>query len=253
MMDSNAKIYLNILSAILICFSLSYAQTKDQMVEAKIWKGIGGKENWQNVRYFMFSCIGGESNQLIEGERKYLWDKQTGDCRFEGVNADGETIITLFNLKTLDGSVFVNDLQVDDQNMASTMIEETSIAFERDANLLFLPTTLEGKDVWYTVEDEKLLGSKRYMVVYLQNHKTSFETTVDGRLYIDEQTGLVQHWLPKYTDQSTSNQYAISGFKDVGGGLVLPTHFEGNNQGTSITYPLAAALINIEANKFNRP
>lgn len=252
-MDNNVKTYLNILSAILICCSLAHAQTKDPVVESKIWKGIGGKENWQNVRYFMFSCIGGEGNPLIAGERKYLWDKQTGDCRSEGVNADGETIITLFNLKTLDGSVFIDDTPLDDPNLAASMIEETLLAFEKDANLLFLPTTLEGKEAWLTVEEEKLVGSKRYTVVYLQNHKTSFETVVDGYLYIDEQTGLIQHWLPKHTDQSISTHYVISGFKDVGGGLVLPTHFKGDNQRTSITYPLAAALINIEAHKFNRP
>ncbi|WP_353181440.1 hypothetical protein [Parapedobacter lycopersici] len=250
MMDNHVKIYLSVLLFLFSYCTTSYGQTADTALEAKIWKGIGGKENWQKARYFMFSCLGGKGQHFVQGERRYLWDKQTGDCRFEGITADEDTLVVLFNLKTSSGAAYVNEEQQEDQQ-ATTLVEEALSAFETDANLLFLPTSLEGKDVSYIVEEEKLIGSKRFKVIKLQNHKTSFETSVKGLLYINEQTGHIQHWLPTQTDQPI--YYAISGFKDIGGGLVLPTRFSGNDSTATITYPLAAALVNIEAHKFNRP
>lgn len=253
MMDNNVKIYISILFLLFGYFSTVHGQTADTTTEAKIWEGIGGKENWQNARYFMFSCIGGKDHTLTQGERRYLWDKLTGDCRFEGITADGDTITILFNLKTAAGTAYINNSEQENRHLTATLVQEALSDFEEDANLLFLPTALEGKNVFYTVEKEKLIGSKRFTVVNLQNEKTSFETSVNGLLYIDEQTGLIQHWLPKQVNQPDTTHYAISGFKDVGGGLVLPTHFRGSDSTATVTYPLAAALVNIETHKFNKP
>lgn len=251
MRDNSIKAYLIILCSWLGYLSPAYSQTVDTALEAKVWEGIGGKENWQNARYFMFSCIGGENPTPVQGERRYLWDKQTGDCRFEGITANGDTIVVLFNVKTAAGTAYVNNNQQQGQQSADALIAKALEAFEQDANLLFLPTSLEGQGVNYTVEEEKLIGSKRFMVISLQNHKTSFETSVKGHLYVNEQTGHIQRWLPHQTNQP--DYYAISGFKDIGGGLVLPTHFERNDSAANISYPLAAALVNIESHKFNRP
>lgn len=253
MMDNKLTIYLSILFILFGYLPVSYGQTSDNALEAKIWEGIGGKENWQNARYFMFSCMGGKDATFFHGERKYLWDKLTGDCRFEGITADGDTVVVLFNLKTSKGTAYINNTEQEDQQAATGLVQKALSEFEEDANLLFLPTTLEGKNVFYTVEEEKLIGSKRFTVVNLANEKTSFETSVNGMLYIDEQTGHIQHWLPNQTNKRDGAYYAVGGFKDIGGGLVLPTHFRGSDSSSTVIYPLAAALVNIEAHKFNKP
>lgn len=66
---------------------------------------------------------------------------------------------------------------------------------------------------------------------------------------MNTETGQVQRWQ----STKTVNEFAISGFKDVGGGLVLPTRFIAGDTAASVTYPIAAALVNIEEHKFNRP
>ncbi|SEK22450.1 hypothetical protein [Parapedobacter koreensis] len=218
-------------------------------VANKLWEAIGGKENWLNARYFMFSCIGGDNQSAIQGERKYLWDKQTGNCRFEGLTTDDENLIVLFNIKTTSGTVYLNGTKLDNPRTTADIVKEIAIEFEKDAYLLFLPTALEGDNATYTVAEEKLVGAQRFTVVNIKNRKTSFEGAVDGQLYVDSQTGQAQRWRPS----QVSNYFVISGFKDIGGGLVLPTRFIGNDTTTSITYPLAAALVNIEGQKFSRP
>ena len=198
----------------------------------------------------MFSCIGGKSVLPIPGERRYLWDKQTGNCRFEAITSANDTLVVLFNVKTSTGTVYVNNNQEKDLSSAKALVSKATLAFEQDANLLFLPTSLDGSDVNFTVEEEKLIGSKRFTVVNLQNHKTSFESSINGLLYVNEQTGHIQYWT---SNQPNQPDYTIGGFKDIGGGLVLPTHFTGEDSMSTVTYPLAAALINIEAHKFNTP
>ena len=129
------------------------------------------------------------------------------------------------------------------------MISDISAEFERDASLLFLPTALEGTHTTLAITGEKLVGSQRFTVVDIKNPKTSFETTVEGQLYIDAKTGRVQQWL----SDDDQNNFTVSGFKDIGGGLILPTRFSTNDSTHNITYPLAAALVTIEAHKFNTP
>lgn len=249
MMHNITKIKLNLFFTLLAGTALAFGQDLQTEIANKLWEAIGGKENWQNARYFMFSCVGGGTPSFVQGERTYLWDKQQGYCRFEGITTDDESVIVLFNIKTSEGTVYINGEKLSNPKTSADVIQEVAAEFERDAYLLFLPTALEGNQASFTVTGEKLIGSQRFTVVDIKNHKTSFEAAVDGQLYVDAQTGRVQQWRSRH-DQ---NRFAVSGFKDIGGGLVLPTRFTTDNTINSISYPIAAALVNIEAQKFNKP
>lgn len=249
MMHNFTKIKLNLFFVLLGGIATAFGQGSQTNIASKLWEAIGGKENWQNARYFMFSCIGGGNPAFTQGERIYLWDKQEGYCRFEGITADDESVIALFNVKTNDGSVYINGEKLANPKTSADVIKEVSAEFKRDAYLLFLPTALEGDRVSFTVTGEKLIGSQRFTVVDIKNHKSSFEAAIDGQLYVDAQTGQIQQWL----SHQSQNRFTISGFKDIGGGLVLPTRFTTDDTTKNVTYPIAAALVNIEAQKFNTP
>lgn len=150
------SIKLSLLIIALLSFTATaLGQDKRAAVANKLWTAIGGKENWQNARYFMFSCVGGGANPFVRGERKYLWDKHTGDCRFDATTTDDETLVALFNIKTGDGAVYINGTKLDNPRTAADVIAEATAEFEKDAYLLFLPAVLEGGQVTYTVAGEK--------------------------------------------------------------------------------------------------
>src|SRR5690606_33213134 len=217
----------------------------EQKLASKLWEAVGGQTNWENARYFMFSCVGGH-HSFVQGERKYLWDKQTGNCRFDGVTTDDEAMTILFNIETSEGTVYINNIKLENPRTTADIIAEITEEFNKDARLLFLPTIVEGGQVSYHIAGEKLVGSQRLTVMEIENKRTSFEDTVAGQLYIDSQTGRIHQWRPS----NSSSRYAIGDYKAIGSGLVLPTRFTGNDTTTSITYPIAAALINIEGQKF---
>ncbi|MFC3198778.1 hypothetical protein ACFOET_14245 [Parapedobacter deserti] len=249
MMHNFVKFILNLFTALLAFAAIVQGQVSDSDIETKLWDAIGGKKNWEDARYFMFSCVGREDESFAQGERKYLWDKKTGSCRFEGITTDDEAAIVLFNTKTAEGTVYINGVKLDNPRTTADVIAEVSDEFEKDAYLLFLPTALCGGQASYTVTGEKLVGTQRLVVINIKNPKTSFETPVEGQLYVDLQTGQAKRWRAS----NNTNHFTISGFKDIGGGLVLPTRFTGSDASTSITYPIAAALVNIEEQKFIKP
>lgn len=249
MMHNLIRLKLNLFITLATGMAIAHGQVDRSDVASKLWDAIGGKENWQQARYFMFSCIGGETNSFVHGERKYLWDKETGNCRFEGTTTDDENVIVLFNIRTDKGSAYINGQKLDSPRIMGDVVKEASYQFARDAYLLFLPTAFEGNHASYKVSGDKLVGMQRFTIINIKNQQTSFKAEVDGQLYVDAQTGQVQKWTPTSTD----NHFSISGFKDIGGGLVLPTRFEGSDTTTNVTYPLAAALVNIEDQKFRQP
>ncbi|WP_325637527.1 hypothetical protein [Parapedobacter sp.] len=252
MMQRAVKFKLNLLIALwcsvtAVSGQVTPSPTEDNLVD-KLWEAVGGRENWQNARYFMFSCAGGHRS-FAQGERKYLWDKQTGNCRFDGVTTDDEVITVLFNVETSTGTVYINNVKLENPRTTDDIITEITEEFNKDAQLLFLPTILEGDQVSYRIAGEKLVDSQRFTVVSLENKHTSFEAAVTGQLYIDSQTGRIHQWWPN----DGTDGYSIGNYKAIGSGLILPTRFTSSDTATSITYPIAAALVHIEGQKFSKP
>lgn len=252
MMQRAVKPKLNLLVALWCCATAVSGQTappptEDKLID-KLWDAVGGQENWHNARYFMFSCIGGRQS-FAQGARKYLWDKQTGNCRFDGTTTDDEGITVLFNIETGDGKAYINHTPLENPRITEDIIAEITEEFNRDAQLLFLPTVFEGEQVSYRISGEKLVDSQRITVVIIENKRTSFEDAVSGELYIDSQTGLIQQWWPS----DAPGGYVIGDYRALGSGLVLPTRFTNSNSATSITYPIAAALVHVEDQQFSKP
>ncbi len=252
MMQHSVKLKLNLLVALWCCVTAVSGQVAPSPLESnlidKLWEAVGGRENWQNARYFMFSCTGGR-HSFAQGERKYLWDKQTGNCRFDGITTDDEVITVLFNIETKAGTVYMNDILLENPRTTEDIITEITEEFHKDAQFLFLPTALGGDQVSYRITGEKLVGSQRFTVVNLENKHTSAEAAVTGQLYIDSQTGRIHQWWPSHE----TSGYSVGNYKAIGSGLVLPTQFTSSDTATSVTYPIAAALVHIEGQKFSEP
>lgn len=251
MMQRSVKLKLNLLITLWLYTTAVNGQVTPSglagRLENKLWEAIGGKENWQNARYFMFSCSGGR-HSFAQGDRRYLWDKQTGNCRFDGITTDDEAVTALFNLKTNAGTVYINDVKLENPRTTNDIVTEVTEEFNRDAQLLFLPTILDGSRGSYKITGEKLIGSQRLTVISVENKHTSFDTTVSGQLYVDSQTGRIRQWWP----DNEAVGFFVDDYKAIGSGLILPTRFR-NSDTVTVTYPIAAALVHIEGQKFSLP
>lgn len=222
----------------------SNAQTAD--LSEKLWSGVGGKQNWDNARYFMFTC-----QEVPHKRASYLWDRQTGDCRFESETSDGEELVVLFNLNTTGGQVFVDEVLLLDKENADILIARAHRDFKTDAELLFLPVVQDGGTTTVSIVSEKLVGVTRHILVEVKSNATAYGEPIEGTIHLDAQSGRICEWYPK--EGRRQGDYEVGGYKDIGGGVILPTRFSPLKGGGHITYPIAATLVHIEANKFTQP
>ena len=72
---------------------------QDDSLNKQIWQSIGGQEKWDSLQYLAFSAKGNTiSDQLSKEERKFLFNRSTGACRFDGYSATDQ-VTYLFNFK----------------------------------------------------------------------------------------------------------------------------------------------------------
>lgn len=226
-----------------------FSQDKTEVVSL-IWQGIGGKQSWDEARYFMFSCKTG-IHQIIPGEHSYIWDRVNGNCRFEGTNSLQGKVLALFNTESREGKIFVNNKAITDRDSAKTLLEPIINSFYSDSFWLF-PSKNLADPSQLILKDQELIGNARYYVVEIQLRNKNYGE-YSSKLFIDTNTGRVYQWQALSDDGNIMYNFLTSGFKDVGGGLMLATALVDQKTGTTINYPIVSALINVEEDKFIKP
>jgi hypothetical protein len=226
-----------------------FSQDKTEVVNL-IWQGIGGKQSWDEARYFMFSCKT-NIHQLVPGEHSYIWDRVSGNCRFEGTDSSQGKVLALFNAKSREGKIFVNDQAITDQDSAKVLLETIVNAFYSDSFWLF-PSKNLADPSQLVLRDQELIGSTRYYVVEILLRNKHYGE-YSSKLFIDTNTGRVYQWQALSDDGNIMYNFLTSSFKDVGGGLMLATALMDEKTGITINYPIVSALINVEEDKFIKP
>jgi len=226
-----------------------FSQTKDQVLNL-MWQGVGGKQSWEEARYFMFSCKT-DLHTFVSGEHSYIWDRVSGDCRFEGISDDQRKLVVLFNTKNRKGKAFVNNAVISVKDSAQMIIKPVIDAFFNDSFWLFFPNNLSNTAT-LQIRDQELIGNTRYYVIEV-NTPTTTITEFRSKLFIDTNTGKIFQWQTTSKDGILQYNFLTSNFKDVGGGLTLATLFTDTNTGVSIRYPIVSAMINVESDKFTKP
>ena len=64
----------------------------------EVMQALGGRENWDNTRYVTWKFF---------GRRLHVWDKWTGNIRFEG-----NDMLALMNLNTREGRAWKNGTEI---------------------------------------------------------------------------------------------------------------------------------------------
>lgn len=232
-----------LMAAIVGLLALTAGQVKAQASQESVsilWKGIGGKTKWDNTNYILFAASGNESKYVQSG-RKFLINKRSGQVRFEGRLSDGDNIIAIFNFKTQKIMKFSSNgvesksgsSEVDD---AFAKINEQ---FKKDASFIFLPTLIDkaGKAASKIINAEKL----QYISFQLRDNNLA------GDLYFNPETG----YIKQLVDQD-GNEFYVNGYKDIGGGLFLPTTFKSmGSQEKSTSFTTVAAFTEMEDSKFS--
>lgn len=228
----------------ILSFSCVAIRAQEEQEAGKILlKGIGGKDKWDSTNYILFTASGNEAKYFQNG-RKFLINTKSGQARFEGKSYDGNNIVSLFNFKTGKLSkFFVNGNEVkqmgSETNELFTKINEQ---FKKDITFLFLPALIEQPETKTGKISSKIFNAEK-----LQSLPFQLKGGLSGEVLFNGETG----WIKQFVDKE-GQTYLVNGYKDIGGGLFLPTTFKNLENGErSLLFSTVAAFTEMEESRFS--
>ena len=218
----------------------SSAQSTSNSAVNSLVEGLG--DSAREVGYLIFSYNSDNSGS----ETSYLYDWESGDCRFEGKTEDSKNLVVLFNTNKPGGQVFVDQKPVTDEGI----LKEVQQFFKDDSYFLFTPILIAKQEIKAVELQSEIVDSKKFHVLKVTTPYSKYKSS---EIYVDIQKGTIYKWNTYDGNNKLSQELIVSKIKDVGGGLILPTQFNDKLTRESFGYPIAAALVNIEPQKFKEP
>jgi len=213
---------------------------------ASVWEGIGGKSTWESTKFILFTSHGNEITERLTSERTFLIDKSNARCRFEGKTASNHHIVLLFNYKTkqLD-KLYINGVKAkDSKTLTSSHLPQIIEQFFEDVKLLFLPSSFDQGSTIAGTPSQKIINAEKTTVVPISSAQLFDGSTFNGKITLNISGQITR-------SETNQNTYSISGYKDVGGGLHLPTIFKhATRPSKDCTFTTVAAFTDMEEGKF---
>jgi len=206
-------------------------------------KGIGGKSKWDSTNYILFTATG-SLTEHFQNSRKFLIDMKSGKARFEGKSNDGNNIVSLFNFKTNKlAKFFINGNEVKQTNPETNeLFIKINEQFKKDVTFLFLPVLIDQPE---TKTGE--ISSTIFNAEKLQSLPFQLKSGLSGEVLFNGETGRIKQFVDKEDDT-----YLVNGYKDIGGGLFLPTTFRNlEDSNKTLLFPTVAAFTEMEETRFS--
>ncbi len=187
------------ISRTVLVFSLAVtaalaAPTPEEIAQTMM-QAMGGQDAWNRahfVRYDFKVTAGGK----VVADRAHLWDKQTGRYRIEDKTKEGQPRVTLFNIGTQQGAVYVAGKKLEGEPAAQAMKQGYG-TFINDMYWLSMPWKWLDQGVHL-----KYLGEKKpgFDVVELTFGKVGLTPGDRYDAFVNKKSHLMEHW--EYTLQS---------------------------------------------------
>ena len=172
--------------AVLVFSLCVVGQTKEDVIE-KVWEGAGGKKPWQNSRFLTF-VFAPEKDGKTSIRRAHLWDRHTGDYRFENKTADNQKLTVLFNIKNQKGTSYLNGKALSDWANVK-QIEKAYSYFIYDSYWLLAPLKLENEGVSVFLENTEVIEGINCEVLHLTFGNVGITSGDQYWLYVNSESG----------------------------------------------------------------
>lgn len=147
----------------------------------QVMRGMGGRANWDATRYVAWNFF---------SLRTHVWDKWTGNLRFEQGNQ-----LVLMNIHTKEGRVWKGGEEVTDAEELAKLLEQGYRAWINDSYWLFMPYKLKDSGLTLKYKGEGTMENGRPAHV-LQLTFEGVGVTPENKydVYVDKERSLVEQW-----------------------------------------------------------
>lgn len=238
----------NILLVLMLSFfGFGHLSAQNDSLNKQIWRSIGGQGKWDSLQYLAFSAKGNTvSEELSNEERKFLFNRTTGECRFDGFSGSDQ-VTYLFNFKgsSADKLFIAGNIATDGQEIKKSIKNQLFA----DLNLLLLPTLIEQRSVQFKIQEERFIGGQKLTIASITSSGPVLGSKLDGLIYIDQNTGEITRY--EYTDKSEKISYEVSKYKEIGDGIRLPSLFSAaSNDRRTCVFSSISSFVQVEQKKF---
>ena len=162
-------------------FDLAGSDAKAIAIADATMEAMGGREAWDMTRHITWRFFGG---------RRHVWDKFTGNHRFE--NGD---MVVLMNLETEQGRAWQGTAEITDATALAKALSDAKGAWINDSYWLVMPYKLKDSGVTLTYVGEKAdAAGKLCDVVQLTFANVGRTPNNKYHVFVDQQTHLVSEW-----------------------------------------------------------
>jgi hypothetical protein len=147
----------------------------------RVMENLGGRESWDKTRYLSWNFF---------GLRTHLWDKWTGDLRYEPAGA-----IVLMNIHTKQGHAWRGGEQVTEQEELARLLDGAYKAWVNDSYWLLMPYKLKDTGVTLKYKGEGPMENGRpahVLQLTFENVGVTPQNKYD--VYVDKERLRVEQW-----------------------------------------------------------
>ncbi|GAB3541010.1 hypothetical protein GCM10027443_39700 [Pontibacter brevis] len=164
-------------------FNMAASDPKAVQIADSVMAAQGGRKNWDDTRYISWNFF---------GNRKLLWDKQTGNVRVEHVKDDTKILV---NINTGEGRVYKDGAEVTQPDSLAKYLQKGKEAWINDSYWLVMPYKL--KDSGVTLKhlgEETTQEGQPADVLQLTYENVGVTPENKYKVYVDKNTHLVTQW-----------------------------------------------------------
>ncbi|NBC16492.1 MAG: hypothetical protein GVY18_04150 [Bacteroidetes bacterium] len=172
---------------------------------------VGGPATWAQLPYlgFDFAIERDGDRQLVA---RHLWDRQSGAYRLETPAGEDSLFVTLFDVNTREGTVYLDGSPVDSTTQAA-QLDAAYRRFINDTYWLLAPTKLFDPGVQRTfVPDSSTADAEALRLTFGDVGLTPED---QYWLFLDPDTGQLQRWTFLLQDQDTPRHATWTDYASV--------------------------------------
>ncbi|MFQ5627705.1 MAG: hypothetical protein ACE5I1_03015 [bacterium] len=162
-------------------FNLAGSHQKAIKIADEVMKKLGGRKNWDDTRFVTWKFF---------SRRLHVWDKWTGNIRFEGNN-----MVVLMNLNTKQGRAWKDGEEITHPDSLEKALYRAESAWINDSYWVFMPYKLKDTGVTLKYVGAGEMENGRAADVLELTFRDIGRTPQNKyRVYVDKETNLVEQW-----------------------------------------------------------
>lgn len=165
-------------------------ETRADSVAMQVYEYFGGSRAWAALPYLRFDfATGTESSRTLRAS--HLWNRTTGDYRLETPAGQDSVYVTLFNVHTQQGSVYLNGERVE-EGRAAELLQSAYRRFINDTYWFLMPVKMFDPGVSRSYEADS--SDAQTDVLRLSFEGVGLTPGDQYWIYVDRETGRVERW-----------------------------------------------------------